>query len=45
MLQAEQRGTGHAVLQAGVAPASRDATLLILNGDLPTLRPATLRAL
>ena len=39
-------GTGHAVLQA--ARADRRAvgsTLLILNGDLPTLRPATLRKL
>jgi len=44
VMQAEQRGTGHAVLQA--APLLQpDATLLILNGDLPTLRPDTLRRL
>jgi len=44
VMQAEQRGTGHAVLQA--APLLQpEATLLILNGDLPTLRPDTLRKL
>ncbi len=46
VLQAEQRGTGHAVLKA--APLLKKAgstTLLILSGDVPTLRPATLRAL
>lgn len=44
VLQKEQRGTGHAVLQAARL-IDRKATLLILNGDLPTLRPATLRKL
>jgi len=46
VVQREQLGTGHAVLQA--APQIRDSgasTLLILNGDLPTLRPSTLRNL
>ena len=42
--QREQLGTGHAVLQAARRiSAARGATLLILNGDLPTLRPETLR--
>lgn len=45
VLQREQRGTGHAVLEAARRiTRSPGATLLILNGDLPTLRPATLRA-
>ena len=45
VVQAEQRGTGHAVMQA--APALRGARgpLLIVNGDLPNLTPATLRSL
>ncbi len=46
VLQAQQRGTGHAVVQA--APhlsRGSTSTLLILNGDLPSIRPATLRAL
>jgi bifunctional UDP-N-acetylglucosamine pyrophosphorylase/glucosamine-1-phosphate N-acetyltransferase len=43
VLQKRQRGTGHAVLQA--APRiGRRSTLLIVNGDLPLIRPATLRA-
>jgi len=44
VLQKEQRGTGHAVLQAA-RHVDRRAALLILNGDLPTLRPSTLRKL
>ncbi len=46
VLQADQRGTGHAVL-LGLARARGSArgTVVILNGDLPTLRPETLRAL
>ncbi len=46
VLQRERRGTAHAVLQT--APKLRgaaDDTLLIVNGDVPTIRPATLRAL
>jgi len=44
VLQSRQRGTGHAVLQA--ARALRGArTVLILSGDVPALRLATLRAL
>ncbi len=46
VVQAEQRGTGHAVLQAGPRVGkARGSIVLILNGDLPTLRPATLAAL
>jgi bifunctional UDP-N-acetylglucosamine pyrophosphorylase/glucosamine-1-phosphate N-acetyltransferase len=45
-LQKQQRGTGHAVLQAaGGIARSRGSALLILNGDLPTLKPSTLRKL
>lgn len=44
--QTEQRGTGHAVLQAASVVAGRQRLpLLIVNGDLPTLEPETLRAL
>jgi len=44
VLQAEQRGTGHAVMQALPAIAD-DATVLILYGDVPLIDPATLQAL
>jgi bifunctional UDP-N-acetylglucosamine pyrophosphorylase/glucosamine-1-phosphate N-acetyltransferase len=43
ILQKEQRGTGHAVLQAARRIGAR-STLLIVNGDLPMIRPATLRS-
>lgn len=43
VLQQEQRGTGHAVLQASRAIGSGDSVMLIVNGDMPTLRPSTLR--
>ena len=44
VLQKEQRGTGHAVLQAA-AQLTRKApqAVLILSGDLPTLRATTLK--
>jgi bifunctional UDP-N-acetylglucosamine pyrophosphorylase/glucosamine-1-phosphate N-acetyltransferase len=43
-LQAEQKGTGHALMQA--MPAIRDDQLvLVLYGDVPLLRASTLRAL
>ncbi len=43
-LQAEQHGTGHAVMQA--APALDDADrVLILFGDVPLLTPGTLESL
>ncbi len=44
-VQAEQKGTGHAVLCAHEVAASTQGQLLILNGDGPLLRPATLLAL
>jgi bifunctional UDP-N-acetylglucosamine pyrophosphorylase/glucosamine-1-phosphate N-acetyltransferase len=45
-LQKEQRGTGHAVLRAASKIAcSKDSTMLILNGDHPTIQPSTLRKL
>jgi bifunctional UDP-N-acetylglucosamine pyrophosphorylase/glucosamine-1-phosphate N-acetyltransferase len=42
--QAERHGTGHALAQAlpGVAP---DALVLVLYGDVPLIRPETLRPL
>jgi bifunctional UDP-N-acetylglucosamine pyrophosphorylase/glucosamine-1-phosphate N-acetyltransferase len=43
--QKEQRGTGHAVLCARKEVGAGDGKLLILNGDGPLLRPATLQAL
>jgi bifunctional UDP-N-acetylglucosamine pyrophosphorylase/glucosamine-1-phosphate N-acetyltransferase len=44
VLQAEQLGTGHALMQA--APAiPDDHTVLVLYGDVPLTRAATLRAL
>jgi UDP-N-acetylglucosamine diphosphorylase/glucosamine-1-phosphate N-acetyltransferase len=44
-LQPEQRGTGHAVLCALPALVDHDGPVLILSGDVPGLKPATLRAL
>ncbi len=44
VLQAEQLGTGHAVLQAMPEVAS-DATVLVLYGDVPLLRSTTLEEL
>lgn len=43
-LQAEQLGTGHALAQARDV-AGGEAILLVLSGDVPLVRPATLRAL
>ncbi|MGK0674482.1 MAG: bifunctional UDP-N-acetylglucosamine diphosphorylase/glucosamine-1-phosphate N-acetyltransferase GlmU [Halothiobacillaceae bacterium] len=43
-MQAEQLGTGHAVMQAMPAIPD-DARVLILYGDVPLIRPATCRAL
>jgi len=42
-LQAEQRGTGHAVMQA--MPHVSAEEVLILYGDVPLIRPATLERL
>ena len=41
-LQAEQRGTGHAVLEAQAALTGFEGDLLVLYGDTPLLRPETL---
>src|SRR5213593_5002029 len=45
VLQAEQRGTGHAVACAATAFAGFAGDVLVLYGDVPLIRPATLRAL
>ncbi len=42
-LQAEQLGTGHAVLQAKDALAGFDGDVLILYGDVPLVRADTMR--
>ena len=44
VLQADQLGTGHAVLQA-MRQLSSGANVLILYGDVPLVRPATLKRL
>ena len=44
-VQVEQRGTGHAVMQAATALRGAKGPLLIINGDLPSLKTSTLRAL
>jgi bifunctional UDP-N-acetylglucosamine pyrophosphorylase/glucosamine-1-phosphate N-acetyltransferase len=44
-LQAEQKGTGHAVQQAEAALAGFDGTVLILYGDTPLVEAATLTAM
>ncbi len=43
--QAEQLGTGHAVAQAAEALRGRSDLVLVTYGDMPLLRPETLRAL
>ncbi len=43
--QAEQLGTGHAVMCAEEALAGFDGSLLVLSGDTPLMRPETMRAL
>jgi bifunctional UDP-N-acetylglucosamine pyrophosphorylase/glucosamine-1-phosphate N-acetyltransferase len=40
--QREQRGTGHALLQAAPHAADGGALLLVLSGDVPLVRAATL---
>lgn len=45
VLQQPQRGTGHAVQQLLDPLAGFSGTLLVLNGDVPLLRPGTLAAL
>jgi len=41
--QAEQLGTGHAVMQTAPALDGYPGTIVVLNGDVPGLRPATIR--
>ncbi len=43
--QSEQKGTGHAVLCARDAVEADNGELVVLNGDGPLLKPATLEAL
>lgn len=43
--QREQLGTGHAVLQAAEAFRDHDGTIVILCGDVPLIRPETVRSL
>jgi bifunctional UDP-N-acetylglucosamine pyrophosphorylase/glucosamine-1-phosphate N-acetyltransferase len=45
VLQPEQKGTGHAVLQAAPRFADYDGLVLILYGDVPLLTQATLERL
>ena len=45
VLQAEQRGTGHALAQAEPHLAGARATLLVLSGDVPLVTPETLAEL
>ncbi len=45
VLQAEQRGTGHAVQCAAEAFAGFAGDVLILYGDVPFIQPATLQAI
>jgi len=42
VLQAEQNGTGHAVRMALQAAPEATGTVVVLNGDVPLLRPDTL---
>ena len=44
-LQEPQLGTGHALLQAEPHLRGRTGNVLLLSGDVPLLRPATLAAL
>ena len=44
VLQKEQRGTGHALMQAE-PHVQGEANLLVLSGDVPLVSPATLEAL
>ena len=44
VLQREQLGTGHAVMQAEQALGEFDGTVLVLNGDVPCIRTATIEA-
>jgi UDP-N-acetylglucosamine diphosphorylase/glucosamine-1-phosphate N-acetyltransferase len=45
VLQAEQRGTGHALAQVEPYLLDTEATLLVLSGDVPLVTPETLERL
>ncbi len=45
VLQAEQHGTGHAVMTARDSIEQASGSLVILYGDAPSIRPETLRGL
>lgn len=45
VLQAEQLGTGHAVMMAEPLLAGFDGDLVVLCGDMPLVRPETIRGL
>lgn len=45
VLQSEQLGTGHAVLQARPALEGFDGDVIVLYGDTPFIRPETLEAM
>jgi bifunctional UDP-N-acetylglucosamine pyrophosphorylase/glucosamine-1-phosphate N-acetyltransferase len=46
VLQAQQRGTGHAVrIAVEAVPDAASGTVVVLNGDVPLLRPETVAAL
>ena len=45
VLQAEQRGTGHAVRTVLDSVGDITGSVIVLNGDFPLIRPETLRAL
>jgi bifunctional UDP-N-acetylglucosamine pyrophosphorylase / glucosamine-1-phosphate N-acetyltransferase len=45
VVQAEQRGTGHAVMMAAPALEEFEGTLLVVFGDVPLLRAGTLHRL
>jgi bifunctional UDP-N-acetylglucosamine pyrophosphorylase / glucosamine-1-phosphate N-acetyltransferase len=44
-IQAERKGTGHAVSMARAALAGFDGKVLVLYGDVPLIKPATVRRL
>ena len=44
VVQKEQLGTGHAVMQCRDALSAFEGTVTVLNGDVPCMRPETLRA-
>lgn len=45
VIQAEQKGTGHAVMQALPALEGFDGKVIVLYGDSPLIRPETLEAM